>query len=57
VNKKVSVITLVLLAISLMPYSLVSTAQATIMEENHYGPSGAGFTEYYGSIGGQTSLF
>jgi pimeloyl-ACP methyl ester carboxylesterase len=51
-NRKVLVIELVLLAISLMPSSLVMTAQAKIMEENHYGPPGAGFTEYYGSIEG-----
>lgn len=51
-NKKVLGIAVALLAISLMPSSLVSTAQAKIMEETHYGPPGAGFTEYYGSIGG-----
>lgn len=30
----------------------LSTAQAKIMDENHYGAPGAGFTEYYGTIGG-----
>jgi hypothetical protein len=52
VKRKVLVIAVALLAISLMPSSLVSTTQAKIMEENHYGPLGAGFTEYYGTIGG-----
>jgi pimeloyl-ACP methyl ester carboxylesterase len=51
-NRKVLVITVVLLIISLTPFSLVSTTQAKIKEETHYGSPGAGFTEYYGSIGG-----
>jgi hypothetical protein len=54
-KRKVLGLTVVLLVISLMPFSLIPTAQARIMEETHYDPPGAGFTgftEYYGSIGG-----
>jgi pimeloyl-ACP methyl ester carboxylesterase len=48
VNKKVLVIAVALLAVSLLPSSLVSTAQAKITEVN----PAVGYTEYYGTMGG-----
>jgi hypothetical protein len=48
VNKKVLVIAVALLVVSLMPSSLVLTAQAKITEVN----PAVGYTEYYGTMGG-----
>lgn len=47
-NKKVLVIAVALLVVSLMPSSLVLTAQAKITEVN----PAVGYTEYYGTMGG-----
>jgi pimeloyl-ACP methyl ester carboxylesterase len=47
-NKKVSVILVVLMVIAIIPSSLISTAQAKIKEIN---PE-SGYTEYYGKMGG-----
>jgi len=47
-NKKVLLIIVALLAVSFMPSSLVSTAQAKITEVN----PAVGYTEYYGTMGG-----
>jgi len=51
VNRKVLVIAVALMAVVLLATPLVSTVQARITEENHYGPPGEGFTEYYGTMG------
>jgi hypothetical protein len=50
-NKKSLMLT-TLLAVAMMATPLVSTVQARITEEHHYGPTGEGFTEYYGTMGG-----
>jgi len=52
VNRKVLVIAVALMAVVLLATPLVSTVQARITEEHHYGPPGEGFTEYYGTMGG-----
>ena len=45
-------IAVALMAVAILATPLVSTVQARITEEHHYGPPGEGFTEYYGTMGG-----
>jgi len=51
-NRKFLVIAVAFMAVAILGTPLVSTVQARITEENHYGPPGEGFTEYYGTMGG-----
>jgi len=50
-NKK-AIILISLMILTVIAFPCLSTVQAKLMEENHYGPPGAGFTEYYGTMGG-----
>ena len=50
--KKKAVLLITLMALALMTLPLMSTVQAKITEETHYGPPDDGFTEYYGALGG-----